>query len=89
MPTTAPVVPTYLYQVAVPPASTATRGRPAGSTESRQAASWASKTWVQGMDTTRVATPRAARRSWACRASSISEPVAISTARAPTMSRST
>jgi hypothetical protein len=41
------------------------------------------------MDTTRTAMPSAASASWAFSASSISEPVAISTARASAASRST
>ncbi|ENO90399.1 Permease protein PstA [Thauera linaloolentis 47Lol = DSM 12138] len=85
MPTTSPSRPTYLRQPSVTPASTATRGRPLGSTPAFQASSWRSKTLVLGMETTRTAMPSPASVFCAETANATSEPVAMITAWAATV----
>ena len=75
--TIAPSSPAQRSQPSETPISTATRFRAAaGRTDSRYAASWASKASQQGRLTTRVAIPSASRASAAATASWTSEPVA-------------
>src|SRR5712692_5843308 len=77
IPMTSPPAPTYRLQPKVEACSTPTRAPTAGgSTASRYAAGWCSKSSHDGMDTTRARTPAAVSRSYASTQSATSLPEA-------------